>query len=299
MLSMADITLVNWRRDQLVDFRGEALDVVQRPLLHEISFALSPAEQGVSETVSALCDVLKTRTPQTRLGTEHLIRSLHSSPAALEGTLRLLVARSGEEHRIDTLLEDIAETAIEVPAELGGAGTPEAMRKIAERALQELEAIESDSKLGALASLLAGIPEQEKLLRRICVLTEYMSTLYYLAADIEGRSLACLLLHGGMSDEARRQSLRTFLGTGGILVATMAVMTEGLSMPDVTDLVLYDLPGDPLALENILGRFDRFGRTSRLNVHALAQADGVDRFLQERLRNLRGRWAAQQGGDER
>jgi hypothetical protein len=298
-LSMADTRIVDWRRDQLVDLGGKALDVVPRPVLREVSFPLNPAERAVADTVSALCDVLKTRTSETALRTEHLIRSLHSSPAALEGALRRLVAGSEEEEKFDALLEDTAEIALEGAAKPADSGTADAVPTIAGKALHELEAIQSDSKLGALAWLLAGLTDQEKPLRRICVLTEYRATLYYLAADMEGRGLTGLLLHGGMRDEARQQSLRTFVSTGGILVATMAVMTEGLSMPDVTDLVLYDLPGNPLELENVLGRFDRFGRTSRLNVHVLAQGDAVDSFLQERLRTLRGRWATQQGRDER
>ena len=56
---------------------------------------------------------------------------------------------------------------------------------------------------------------------------------------------------------------------------------------DVTDLVLYDLPTNRLTLQGVLGRFDRFGRTTQLNTHALTPSDGADSALLWQLRVLR------------
>src|SRR5207302_5883068 len=107
---------------------------------------------------------------------------------------------------------------------------------------QDIEALASDSKLNALGALLSQISQAEIPSRRICVLTEFVATLYYVYADIESRGVACQLVHGEMSAEERIRSLQFFSEAGGVLLATTAVMTAGVSLREVTDLVVYDLP---------------------------------------------------------
>jgi hypothetical protein len=53
-------------------------------------------------------------------------------------------------------------------------------------------------------------------------------------------------------------------------------MTEGITLGDTTDLVLYDIPPGKIALQQVLGRFDRFGRRTELSVHVLTPSDSVD-----------------------
>ena len=107
------------------------------------------------------------------------------------------------------------------------------------RALQEIGAIRVDSKVVAFGGLLTQLIEAKKSATRICVLTEFLTTCYYLVAEIEGRGLACQLLHGGMGPDDRLRSLTTFATKGEILIATRAVMAEGINLSHVTDFVLY------------------------------------------------------------
>ena len=119
------------------------------------------------------------------------------------------------------------------------------------------------------------------------MLTDYLSTLYYVAAEIEGYDISCELVHGSMGRFARQESLRRFENAGGILLATRAVMSEGLNLPDVTDLVLYDLPGNPSTLQRVFSRFDPLGRRGRLTIHVLTPEDRPDTTDFEPLRLLR------------
>ena len=285
-----DATVVEWRRDQVVDHDGKPLDAVPRPALHEVCFSLSPAERDLSETVGTLRQVLEAGTPQQRLVAKQLLHSLHSSLAALEGVLRRHMTALEEQNEIDAFLEDVDEIVGEerstepiVPI------ATEETRTIAGQVLQQLEDIQGDSRFDAFGSLLGDLGRAETSPRRICVLTEYVGTLYYLAAEIEERGLVCLLLHSGMSNESRHESLITFENTGGILVVTTAMMARGFGLPYVTDLVLYDLPANELVFGQILGRFDRFGRNSQLNVYALMQSEGTDRARFESLHLLLSR----------
>ncbi len=75
-------------------------------------------------------------------------------------------------------------------------------------------------------------------------------------------------------------------------------MTEGIDLRHVTDVVLYDLPANELALHVVLGRFDRFGRTTQLNVHVLVASDGTDGALLESLRRLHDKESGRQGSEK-
>jgi len=129
---------------------------------------------------------------------------------------------------------------------------------------------------------------------RICVITDYLATLYYLAAEMEGQDLEYSLLNSRMTYEERLESLATFESTGGILLATTALL-RGVDLPDVSDLVLYDLPGNDRALYALLVRFRRIGR---LHIHALVKSNGEDSAPSEPLRLLREMGSGQQGNEE-
>lgn len=154
--------------------------------------------------------------------------------------------------------------------------TAEKAGGIVGRALQEIGAVQVDSKVVAFGGLLTQLIEAKKPATRICVLTDFLATCYYLVAEIEGRGLPCQFLHSGMGSDERLRSLTTCSATGEILVATRAVMAEGIDLSQVTDFVLYDIPDSEVALQQVLGRVDRFGRLSQLNVHALVPLNGPD-----------------------
>lgn len=296
---ISDATVVDWQRDQLVDYDGKPLDTGSRPVLHEVPFSLCRAEQDLSKTVRALCQALEAGSRQQEFVAKILLRSLHSSPAALERVLRSLVVMQEEQGEINELIENSEEMVAEAisPKQIDPT-TAKKAREIAGRALQELEVIQVDSKLDAFGALLGYLTEIETLPRRICVISEYLGTLYYLAAEINGRGLACPLLHGGMRYEDRLEFVTKFVNTGGILVATIAVMTEGVDLRHVTDVILYDLPANELALHVVLGRFDRLGRTNQLNVHALVGSDDTDGALLESLRHLHDKESGRQGSEK-
>jgi ERCC4-related helicase len=110
---------------------------------------------------------------------------------------------------------------------------------------------------------------------RVCVLTEYVATLFYLAAELESRGRTCHVFHGGMPAEERLRTLAMFAIEGGILVATRGVVSGSVALGEVTDLVLYDTPGSPAALQSVLARVDRFGRKTQLNIHVLVPSNDV------------------------
>jgi hypothetical protein len=272
-----DLTVIQWRRDQVVDFNGQLLDSIPRPVVRVVPFTLSTAELSLAETVSELCQVFQTGATQQHLIARSLRRGLHSSPAALENALtRIKESRNRVTHGMPWLESPEEEQLVDRAESSVDFNQAEKAKEIASRALDALETAGSDSKLAGLVALLGRIDSVKSSAARICVLTEYLATLFYLAAEIESRGKTCHIFHGDEIAEERQRALDGFKYEGGILAATRAAMSQSVALAEVTDLVLYDIPGSSAALQQILGRFDRFGRDTQLNIHVLEPSNGLD-----------------------
>jgi superfamily II DNA/RNA helicase len=144
------------------------------------------------------------------------------------------------------------------------------------QALQQVEELPSDSKLDAFGQHLERIIAKRGHAGRICVLTEYLASMFDLAADMEGRGISCHELHGEMGAEDRDRVLESLSRSGDVLVTTRAAISENVNLSEFEDLVLYDLPPSKLALHELLAAFNRFGRIEPLNVHVLKAAEAED-----------------------
>jgi superfamily II DNA or RNA helicase len=282
-----DTTVVEWRRDQLIDRKTNLLNTTP-PILHEVPVRLTSAELGLHKAVRRLCDVFEKTEEPWRGITQSLMRRLQSSPPAVEGVLRRLAegsAADGGGRRFSELSEgELTEDHSDPQIDLF---TGQELARLAEQALARIDEISSDSKLNAFWEVLRPLMSAKS--HRVCVLTDYRATLFYLAADIESRSVNCALLHGGMNTEDRKRSLASFANEGGILVATRAAITERDAWSEVTDLVLYDIPSTSAALLDALSRFNWFDRRSQLTIHALAAAyDGSESEPFRLLREILG-----------
>ena len=280
-----ETTVVEWRTDQIVGHDGKKLFVLPRSVLHEIPFSFSPAELTLREAVRDLYQILSGAEGAESWRVKTLTQSLESSPASLEGVLK----RFSEKLRMDSMeyrreaFEDEVPEEDDSTSKLDRAITEEEAG-VASRALREIEILSGDSKLTAFGEWLNYLNQMKTPSQRICVITEFRATLFYVAAEIEGRGMKCELLHGEMGSEERAQSLKGFSNESGILVATSAVMT-GIDLSYASDLVLYDIP-NRIGLQQVLGRFNRFGRVNELNVHVLVPSNSQTSFVTKSLELL-------------
>jgi Helicase conserved C-terminal domain len=271
LLPADDVTVVQWRRERMVDHDGRLLDTAPRPLLHEVPFRLTSAEMGLLEVVKHLGSVLEGSVMRRDLITKHLLRNLQSSPPALEGMLRRLVERLAVNSSLEQFEDLVEEESLEDQLSIQAiSSTTTNAERVAREALDHIDHITVDSKFNAFCELLNRLTEKKIRSRHICILTDYLATLFYLSAAIENNGMHTLLLHGKMTVEDRQKSLMSFADAKGVMIATRAAISEGIALGAVTDLVLYDVPNSIAALQAVLAPFDRVGRRNQLNVHLLA-----------------------------
>jgi superfamily II DNA or RNA helicase len=265
----------------IVDEHGQSL-FAPRPKLRVVSFDTSIPEDQIRETVNALCAALEQAGEWRKLVAHTLHCILESSPAALESVLRRI---NDNRLRFDTEVEEWALDESDEADELGywrtDPATSEEIRLLVDRALRQIESNHTDAKLAAFAALVERLHKPERLDVRICVVTNYVATLYYLAAEIEGRRIRYHIVHGGVTPDTRGLAIDSFRRERGILLTTTAAIKDGIDLTDTSDLVLYDVPKSRLALQQVLGRFDRFGRKDPLTVHVLAFSGASEKAAQE------------------
>lgn len=280
-ISSGGASVVDWGRDSLADGHGQRLHGVAPPIVREVPFTLTEAESSLERTLRAQSEALVHGTG-LQLMAESLLSSLQSSPAALENALRMVQAGAADvelplDPESDALPNEGASSAPDRAA-------AEAAERAAGRVLHELEAVREDSKLDTFTKLLENLVRGGAPGVRIAVLTDYLSTLFYLAAEVHALGREELILHSGSSVEDRERTVAALIDAGRVLVATRAgsSITHGLS--GVTDLVLYDLPRTKDALMETIGAFDSIGRVEQLRVHALVPTAEIARGSIELLR---------------
>lgn len=139
---------------------------------------------------------------------------------------------------------------------------------------KELEAKEVETKLNKLKDLLTerGIFSDPKM--KLLLFTEHKDTLDYLAGDgKDGRpvgklrewGLALTMIHGGMkigdrdTPGTRLFAEREFKESAQVMVATEAA-GEGINLQFCWLMVNFDIPWNPVRLEQRMGRIHRYGQ---------------------------------------
>ena len=110
-------------------------------------------------------------------------------------------------------------------------------------------------KLDALDDVLAEHAD------RVIVFSEHLPTLELIAARVEKRGRTAVIYKGALSRTERAKRLAEFKGDErAVLVATRAG-TEGLNLQFCNVLVNYELPWNPMVVEQRIGRIHRIGQT--------------------------------------
>jgi superfamily II DNA or RNA helicase len=142
-----------------------------------------------------------------------------------------------------------------------------------------------DSKLLALKQRLRQLRSAGE--RQVMVFSFFRRTLEYLGEQLRGE-WKVEVMHGGVDFGDRERIMRRFRAGDIDLLLLSEVGSEGLDFEFCSVVVNYDLPWNPMRVEQRIGRIDRFGQRSEkifiLNFHVpgTIETDILER-LYERL----------------
>ena len=114
------------------------------------------------------------------------------------------------------------------------------------------------------------------------IFTEFMSTQNMLQDFLEQNGFSVVCLNGSMDLDQRRRVQQQFAEKARILVSTDAG-GEGLNLQFAHIIINYDLPWNPMKIEQRIGRVDRIGQKFPVNAFNLIFEDSVEMRVQEVL----------------
>lgn len=135
---------------------------------------------------------------------------------------------------------------------------------------------------------------------KVLIFTEFVPTQQMLAELLQQHGFKTACLNGSMDLEARQRVQREFSQDARILVSTDAG-GEGLNLQFAHVVVNYDLPWNPMRIEQRIGRVDRIGQKHPVKAFNLMFAESVElrvhEVLEEKLRTIHAEFGVDKTGD--
>lgn len=247
-----------------------------------IRVVLTPEEQEFYDAwVAFLIQRALARSPDAPPGftITQLERTAASSLRAAHARMDALIGEVGADDDYEG--SDSEPVSADDGALVSSPGLAEAVRRL-ESAASQLP--ERDSKLERFVELVQQLLA-EKLDRKMLVFTFFRSTLRYLTSSLRAAGIECASIWGDDPPERRGDIIDTFRGAPGVnVLVSTEVGSEGLDFQFCDVVVNYDLPWNPMRVEQRIGRIDRFGqRAAQVVVASFFAAETIDTRILERL----------------
>ena len=141
--------------------------------------------------------------------------------------------------------------------------------------------MEQDAKTTALIQKIYSLQnESGESDLKILVFTEFRKTQTYLQEQLEAAGLPTVGINGSMELQERQKALVEFKNNARVMVATDAA-GESLNMQFCHVVFNYDLPWNPMAIEQRIGRVDRIGQKSPVIAFNMLTNNTVDTRVYE------------------
>lgn len=140
-----------------------------------------------------------------------------------------------------------------------------------------------DAKAEALLDWMYRLQQEESdPTLKFLVFTEFVPTQEMLREFLTARGFSVACLNGSMDMEQRRRVQQEFAGEARVLVSTDAG-GEGLNLQFCHIVVNYDLPWNPMRIEQRIGRVDRIGQKRIVRALNLVLEESVEHRVREVL----------------
>jgi len=117
---------------------------------------------------------------------------------------------------------------------------------------------------------------------KVLIFTEFVPTQQMLKEFLEARGISVVTLNGSMDMEERKQAQDAFRKSHRVLVSTDAG-GEGLNLQFAHVIINYDIPWNPMRLEQRIGRVDRIGQPKKVRAINFVFEDSVEFRVREVL----------------
>jgi SNF2 family DNA or RNA helicase len=150
-----------------------------------------------------------------------------------------------------------------------------------ERILDRVDAVKTPTKLESVQRITSEARERVDK-GRVIVFTQFRATQQKLIETLDDKGYTTHPFHGGHTSDQKEKIVEQFEEEGGVLVSTDA-MNEGRNLQFCNVMVNYDLPWNPMKVEQRIGRIHRIGQEREVYVFNIALEDTIEEYVLERL----------------
>ncbi len=113
---------------------------------------------------------------------------------------------------------------------------------------------------------------------KFIIFTEYRATQFYLQWYLQQHGISSVPFRGGFKRSKKDWMKQLFENQAQVLIATEAG-GEGINLQFCNNMINYDLPWNPMRLEQRIGRVHRFGQKEDVNIYNFAIRDTIEEHV--------------------
>lgn len=152
----------------------------------------------------------------------------------------------------------------------------EQVKRVNEPLLNDIAALPHHIKAQKLVELIQSFKGE-----KVIVFTEYRATQYYLQWYLDQHHISSVAFRGGLKRGRKDWIKQLFKNDKQVMIATEAG-GEGINLQFCHYIINYDLPWNPMRLEQRIGRIHRFGQKNDVHIYNFA----IENTLEEHVMKL-------------
>ncbi|MBT3642348.1 DEAD/DEAH box helicase [archaeon] len=166
----------------------------------------------------------------------------------------------------------------------------EITKTFAQGILDDYATVERDSKIEKLVELIEEIISRKnedgsKSDEKILIYTRHPTTLRYIVEKLKPFNLKIIEFMGGLDREEKSRRIESFKrGEADIMIST-DTGAEGLNFQFCRNLINYDLPWNPMSVEQRIGRLDRIGQNRDMYIYSFATKGTMEEHVVDLIIN--------------
>ncbi len=259
--------------------RASVADVINLPPRRPIQpvITLSAEEGALYQTTARFLRDLysegfRTASPEESLSDTRKRKARSGKGIYLLECLRLAQRLCSSSHAFNRSMTSMAAGEMITPA----------YRARAHELADQAAAVTKHAKLDSLNTLISSSPDQ------FVVFSEHLPTIDLIEKAVGEHGRLGIRFTGDLTRDQRRVALKRFkTQPGSVLISTRAG-TEGLNLQFCHQLVNYELPWNPMIVEQRIGRVHRIGQRNEVKIFNYAASDTVEshilRLLHSKIR---------------
>jgi SNF2 family DNA or RNA helicase len=151
-----------------------------------------------------------------------------------------------------------------------------------DNSLQKLLDLAKNAGLSKKAQVLLEIIDSLKKDEKVIIFTQFRGTQDFLVKELHKKGYSVAVFNGQLSQSEKDKCIEDFRNEKQILVSTESG-GEGRNLQFCKMLVNYDLPWNPMRIEQRIGRIHRLGQTEDVHIINLSAKDTIESYVLELL----------------